>query len=655
VSEPGVSGRVFILRGLLAGAAAGAVMAVLFALVDCFGAFRAARVPVEAGEFVHLATRSLAVFIPAFVAAGGALGAVLAVVPRLSAKLARFVRWSLPVVGAIAVFAYLAVWQVSARGALGYVGAAKFLSIAFVGGAVIYGLLKWGGPAMARGGAARAVAPLVVCAAIWGLSVLSATRARPVEGLPETVAAGRPSSPNILLIVLDTVRADHMSCYGYQRQTTPNLDRFAEDARLYTNVLSPACWTLPTHASFFTGLPVSAHGCSWAHPYLDEEFDTLAERLKAAGYQTAGLSSNGFLSKVRSFDQGFDIYWTPPGYPARKFVFIDRLLARFQGQEVQMVAPLMHERLGRWFHEEYDPEEPFFVFLNYIEAHDPYVPASHWLEWATEQMRTKWARRDQTAAMDEYMWSGRDTLSSQDIAEMETLYDEEIAYVDGKVGELLEFLARSGVYDHTLIIVTSDHGEHFGEHHMMGHDASLYEPLVRVPLIVRYPARFEVGRDPAPVQSHDIAPTMLEVAGVDWEPGAEANSTSLLARREPADRVMVAEYLAPSPDKWGVARQGGRIADLSRFLRGLRAIQVGTAKLIRPSLGRSELYDLAEDPLETRDLHCERLGVAAELAGQLDAWRASFRHYAVPTVAAEEPRKLPAADLDAMRGLGYIR
>lgn len=657
-SEDSGRNSVGFLRGLVAGAAAGAVAAILFAIVDVLGAFRAARVPVEAAEFVRLAATSLAVFIPAFAVAAAALGAALVILSGISSRSARFVRWSMPVACAMAVFGYLAVWQVSARGALGYVGAAKLLILSFVMGIVIYGLLTVVARALAHGSVVRAAVPLVVCAGLWGLSVALAGPEPPPEDLPEGVRAGTPSSPNILLIVLDTVRADHMSCYGYQRRTTPNIDRFAEDARLYTNVLSPACWTLPTHASFFTGLPVSAHGCSWAHPYLDEEFETLAERLKAAGYQTAGLSSNGFVCAQRGFDQGFEEFWIPPGEGAAEYAFVSRALDRWGVGQTPATADLMHQRLGRWFREQRDPEKPFFIFLNYIEAHAPYTPQSHLLEWASAGALDKWSHRSQRKAVFRYMFSRQETLTAAEIAELEALYDDELRFVDAKVGELLGFLRGAGLYDRTLVIVTSDHGEHFGEHHMMEHQFSLYEPLVRVPLVVRLPERFKPGKDGTLVQSQDVFATMLQAAGLRIPGENSTASLPLPAEASEGRQRAVAEYLAPHAGLISEFSQDLPLLDFSPFFRSLRAVQSGKTKLITWSSGESELYDLEADPLEVHDLAGERAAVARDLGKALADWQSLVEPYVgrAPDVeeiaaAGEEERQ----DLEAMRGLGYIR
>jgi len=643
------------LRYALTGACIGALVGLVFAVGDSFGAFVAGQMPLVAPELKLLLTWSVAVLVPGLALAGAGCGLALWLAYRVWKPAHRLAVWLLPVAWTLAIFAYGAVWRVSAAEALGYVFAIKLAVLALVAGPLSYAGL-W---LLARGLARRRVrfpAPAmgVALAGLWVAALIGVLAPEPSDTLPTDIAASTAEHPNVLLVVLDTVRADHLSCYGYHRQTTANIDRFAEDARVYTNVLSPGCWTLPSHASFFTGLPNSAHGCNWSHPYLGEEFDTLAEQLRGAGYQTAGLSANTIVSPGRSFDQGFDCFWNP-SRSVRDYAFVMRLAARLGLDRPTPTAPDLHRRLARWFRQDYDATKPFFVFLNYIEPHDPYLPQSHLLEWASEGTLQKWLRRNQNEAMAEYIWTGQDTLSAQEIAELETLYDEEIAFTDRKVGELLAFLQDTGLYDDMLIIITSDHGEHFGEHHWMGHDSSLYEPLVRVPLIVRYPGALEAGRDDALVQSHDLYPTILEVAGLPWERRPEHNCYSLLAARPSAGRVGVAEYLAPAAGTIARVRRELPVRDFSRFLRSLRALQEGQMKIIRPSVGESELYDLAKDPMETRDLRTERPDVLTALGAALDGWMDSFQHYEPPPEALAKARETSRKDLDAMRGLGYIR
>jgi arylsulfatase A-like enzyme len=327
-----------------------------------------------------------------------------------------------------------------------------------------------------------------------------------LEELPRSLPRSKSKRPNVVFIVLDTVRVDHLSCYGYRRDTTPNLDAFAAGARQYKNVLSPSPWTGPSHASMFTGLPVSAHGCDWLHRCLDERFATLAGQLTAHGYQTVGLSSNAMLSATPGMTRGFQSFWVPPD-------------GIFKG-----AADHMHNRLALWFGKEYDAEKPFFLFMNYIEAHQPYSPTQASLRFVSSEILTRWSREDQVSRSFNYTLLKSNALSSQDIAELETLYDDEISYIDRMLGEIFAFLKSTGFEDNTAVIVSSDHSEHFGEHHRMSHQYSLYD-LTNDPLETRNLA------DQKPAVARELS-TALDSWAHSFEPYV-ARSTPQSAQPQP--------------------------------------------------------------------------------------------------------------------------
>jgi arylsulfatase A-like enzyme len=484
----------------------------------------------------------------------------------------------------------------------------------------------------------------------------SALAAKEVVEFPRSLPPSTSKRPNVLLIVMDTVRADHLSCYGYRRETTPNVDAFAAGARLYKNVLSPSFWTLPAHASMFTGLSSSAHGVNWLHRNLDKRFATLAEQLAAHGYQTVGLSSNPMINPSVGLNRGFQTFWNSDSF-----------------EKGLGIAPAMHTQLARWFRDRYDPSKPFFLFMNYIEAHQPYAPPQESLRFASADTWAKWHSEDQSLRGCYYTLAGRESFSSEDIAGLEALYDDEICYVDRKIGEILTFLKSTALEENTLVIIAADHGEHFGEHHLMEHQVSVYEPLVRVPLIVRYHGRFEAGKEERLVQSHDIYPTVLQLAGLECKPLPGQTCQSLL---QPAAgvRLGISEHLEADTGSLGRVCFECPDVDATRFNRRLRAIQRENLKLIRSSgfdfrsEQTFELYDLANDPMETRNLADRKPAATRELAAALDAWIGSFDHYvasAVPHTAGSptatpkeiKPMKEPTPtpkEIKAMRGLGYF-
>jgi arylsulfatase A-like enzyme len=641
------------LQGALAaGACIGTLAGLAISLLEPLCALRAAGIAPEAGVSAPLLAASVVLLLPPFVMAGMGVGALLLLLRRASRRACR--------AGAILAAAACAAGLNAYARALpqGPLGTRTGLLLAALAAAAA-GL----GYVACRPLAARiarrpfrtlSAVPLGLGLVVWGVALVAANRCGRPRDLPHSVHPSAAGRPNIILVVLDVFRADHMSCYGYGRGTTPNVDALGADARLYENVLSPGYWTLPVHASLFTGLPVSAHGCTAANLFLDAGFDTLAELLGDAGYQTVGLSSNRVLSATRGFGQGFDVYWTPHPPDARMATAAGKLSARLGLWLEPPLAEAMHGRLGEWLVRRYDPAAPFFLFLNYVEAHCPYEPPADRLQWTTPEVAARWKAVNQEKRLYEHAF-GVNRLSAGEMAELTALYDGELAYVDAKLGELLHFLKANGLYDNTLIIVTSDHGEQFGEHGLALHGFSLYEPLVRVPLIVRWPAHFPVGREPELVQNHDVFPTILEAAGVAWEPGPAQNCRSLTGLQPGSRRTAISEFGAPFDTVVLGFMEDYPTRDFGRFTRRMRAVQSGNLKLIRSSNGQCELYDLLSDPLETVDISRDRPEAVRRLSMELKGWVSSFPHWEGTAKAPYTDEEDARRDLEALRALGYVQ
>lgn len=650
-------------------------LGVLLALLDPF-MYLLAGGGYEPHDLVWLFSRSIAVWLP--IAACTSL--LLSWLGRWTGRrcpervfLFRAAVWGL---GVFAVFIYLIAWQSAAGGQPGFFISsihAVTACLAVIAGYVSLHRFRY---YLDAGHQGRRWGWMVLGAIIWiaGWSVAIAvfdSGGRLEKTFPAEIKTASSSRPNVLLIVLDTVRRDHMSCYGYGRETTPNIDAFSRNARIYDNVMSPGSWTIPTHASFFTGLPESAHGCNWGCQALNTNFYTLAEQLRDAGYQTVGLAGNVILSKSRQFHQGFDVYACPTvtnrlGMVFRYPTVAERVLYKFVKDGLRpplqhrTLAAAVNQALGRWFANDYNADDPFFVFLNYIDPHAPYLHFSHALEWASEEIIARWSQRAQVSnyqldAFYEYMFTGRATISSEDMQGLKDLYDEEIYHVDNKVGELFDFMESSGLMSNTMIIVVADHGEHFGEHHMMGHQYSVYEPLVRVPLIVRYDPLIQSGREAALVQSHDIYPTVLEAAGLPWERKPAHNCYSLL-EKPVRDRHAVAEYLVPCRvdiERYGTVHP---YIDFSHFLQNLRSMQVNSNKVIWFENGRTELYRLNADPMERENLSPMYTHTVEQFGVALTNWLNSFSPYDRSrkrygdSISAESEQ-----DIQKLRSLGYTR
>ena len=464
--------------------------------------------------------------------------------------------------------------------------------------------------------------------------------------------------PNIVLVVLDTQRVDRLGCYGYPRATSPRLDAFAADALVFENGISAAIWTLPSHASIFTGLFPSEHGATYDHRWLDDEFTTIAEMLAAEGYETVALSNNYWVSGITNVTQGFDRVLRPASihYARGNSVaeFADKVLypAGVVGKWVGVAtaedtgAKYTNQLASRWLAGR-DRSRPFFLFVNYMEPHDPYRPHLPHRELFVERADIGDSYRTTWGMPQEFSLLGQDVYTERELELLNRVYDGETRLVDDYLGDLIERLAEHVPLDDALIVITSDHGENLGDHHLQGHTHCVYDTLAHVPLVVRYPPRLRPGRSADLVQTVDLLPTVIDAAAGRPVPTASTFGRSLLGQA-PEDRVAVIERIAP---------QSLAVADPSfdpaPFLGAIRAIRRGSWKYIVWESGREELFDLDGDPGEAVNLIDERRDIADALAGRLEEWMAASRPYA----AKETPEPTRALDDKArerLRALGYI-
>ena len=436
----------------------------------------------------------------------------------------------------------------------------------------------------------------------------------------------RSPLPNILLITLDTTRRDHLSCYGYERNTTPHLDRLAQEGQKLERVWAVSSWTLPTHASLFTGLYPSTHGAHAADGErkdtlsldaaitdpegiykeervhaLSEEAVTLAEALRREGFATGGVAGGPWLEPVFGLAQGFDFYDGE----------VDSTAGRRAGEVNARALAFLRK------HE----NEPFFLFLNYFDPHAPWDPPPEFRFRFFPEARLPEVARDEAAAR------------AFDVSQ----YDGEIAYMDRCIGELLQALRDMGIYDRTWIVVTSDHGELLGEHGLWWHGFGLFEEEVRCPLIIKWPAGWRPLSDPeTPFQQVDLMPLVLDRLGIALPGSLEGRAHGRGAR------AVVCELFR---NPFRIKRFG------NRFDRGLTAVISGGYKLIlstREGDPDAGLFRIADDPGETRDLSRKAPGEVKRLRGLLDAWR---KHLAPPLPArTAHPGE---ATRRRLHGLGY--
>jgi len=444
--------------------------------------------------------------------------------------------------------------------------------------------------------------------------------------------------PNVLWVMWDTVRADHLSLYGYARPTTPFLSEWAKDARVFDDALSVAGYTLPSHASMFTGLLPSEHCVSTQHPWLDDSFTTVAELLRGAGYRTFLFSANPHVAAAPggNLAQGFERYeypWSPKWAAEAKRVILAKLAPEDQSSElpqrlnasrggqagsawdIKAAGEIAQTATLEWLASS-DRERPYFVFLNYMEAHRPATPPRRLRERLLSPEDVERSYRVDRSWLP--MWEYTFGLREYTEAELEltrATYDAALLELDELLDNLLEALDDAGYLDNTVVIVSSDHGEHLGEAHMLDHQYSLHQVLLHVPLVVYAPKRFPAGRETRPVATFDLFPTVLELAGVPLPAGLRSHAVSLLAPQ--TQRRLLAE--SPETSLVGIAqvKRAHPDFDPAPFQRSLRTLVADARKFVWGSDGRNALYDLSTDPLETRNLLSDEPQLAARLEGEL--------------------------------------
>lgn len=451
-------------------------------------------------------------------------------------------------------------------------------------------------------------------------------RAAVLAGLVAAVSAraedALPRPRGIVLITIDTLRADHCSALGHGRPTTPFLDSLAADGVLFRQAYAASSWTAPSMASLFTGLYPREHGVRHGavtrgsepdiagQEVLAERFVTIAEALKEQGYRTFGVSCNGHMTRDTGFAQGFDFFesnW-------------------FE----ECPAPNVAVELWR---DEIETSGRFFLWVHYFDPHVPYTARSPWIE----QYGTPRERADEwggTQLEDLHLRIREIRKDPAAAAALRDLYDSEIARCDSFVEQLFRSIR---IDERDLVIVTSDHGEEFLEHRGLGHGDTLYEEVVRVPLIVRFPGgRFGGTTIDAPVENRNVAATVADILG---GPAVAGTSLFPLIRGEESAADAVFLELDRGMSLTAVRRDGWKLISPARELAG------GNTSKMR-------LYDLAADPRETTDLSGERAGTAAELSELLRRWQEGT---GAGVEAPVSPRPLTPEQKTNLKSLGYGR
>jgi len=429
-------------------------------------------------------------------------------------------------------------------------------------------------------------------------------------GLWWALDSGPPGRPNIVLVVWDTCRADRLSAYGYGKRTTPWLEEFARDAVLYQEAFSPSPWTPPAHASLFTGLLPRNHGLQHGRgDRIPKGIPLLAETLRASGYETVGFTSNAYISGITGLNAG-----------------MDRFVSLHSDASGIGTAEQVEEAVEAWLLERRNrPSEqnrrPLFVFFNLMDAHLPRRPFPEDLQAilgsaAVPAGVARALRIDQREAV-AHLLKVRE-LDAETLAGMGPVYDAAVRHLDRKTRDLFERMREDGILEDAVIAVTGDHGEHLGEHGNLSHQMSLHDPVLRIPMVVRWPGRLEGGRiERAQVRLQDLHPTLLEAAGLAPPPGTAKDAVPL-TESPLKPRLHRASFARPIPFLPEARKEyaGAPESVFHRFQISIRAVQeptlgAGSRKYLSyergdgvapPTLDREELFDLASDPREERNL-----------------------------------------------------
>ena len=430
------------------------------------------------------------------------------------------------------------------------------------------------------------VAALVIALLVYGIANLPrVVERRALAGLPQA----NPDAPNILLIILDTVRAPNIGLYGYERATSPGLDRWSASGIVFERAIATAPWTLPSHASLFTGRYNHEVGTSFTQP-MDATHPTLAERLAAHGYATAGFVANlSYTSRASGLHRGFARYEDFPVTPAM-FTRSAWLPAKLSGAFTRMTglwawdvpkrAGYVSDEFEEWLEDR--PDRPFFVFLNYFDAHDPYDPPPPYRERFGPAPSGDLSEERQYTLDEARPWVNA--------------YDGAISYIDDQLARVFDALDAHGLTDSTIVVVTSDHGEMFGENGQVQHTSGLYMPVLHVPLIVSFPGTVPPGvRVAQPVTLRDLPATILELAGLGSDRLLPGTSLAALWRPE-------ADGRSPSPILAELDFQGG-VAAWTPISEGhMKSLVDGRLHYIHYGNGDEELFDAVADPSASRDV-----------------------------------------------------
>ncbi|MCB0193251.1 MAG: sulfatase-like hydrolase/transferase [Anaerolineae bacterium] len=481
------------------------------------------------------------------------------------------------------------------------------------------------------------------------------------------------NGPHVVLLVLDTHRRDRLSLYNYHKNTSPNIDHFAESATVFENAISPAQWTIPAHASMFTGEYPTTHQTLQAHSMLDGRFDTLAKLLSANGYQTTGFCNNPLVGVLnnglkRGFNKFYNYCGAVPSVPRRsnrlpspinrlwewytqqlrklsypvqnafahsdflfqaslhpRFVSLWSKLANFKGHTANSIRDVTElvQKMDT-------ADKPQFFFFNLMETHLPYLPPDTFIDKFAPYFKEDRAYRDflRRYNVETFRWllPVEESLNEIENAVLNDVYDAEVNYQDHLLAQMLEFLSQA---DDILTIIVADHGEGIGEHNFLGHSFVAYQELVHVPLIIKFPEGMAAGqRIDETISTRRIFHTVLDAAHIhvpetEYRPGTDAQEMSLartIQGRDPEEGLVFVEAYPPTTFLSMMEKRTPQLIEPFHCKRKRWGIYQDGYKMVKVEGLPEELYNVKTDPQETHNIADQKSELIATLTKKLSSF-----------------------------------
>ncbi len=546
-------------------------------------------------------------------------------------------------------------------GVRGQAFAARLVGVGWAAAAVLALARGWLTPAGAVplallgvlvGGAARMarLAPLLA-GGLLAAPVLAAFAGGAATRAPAPdVGAPQPEPRHVVLIVLDTQRADHLGAYGHPGGISPAFDAAAADARLYRSCFAPASWTVPSHASLFTGLYPRSHGTHFdQHRWLDDRFETLAEGLTAAGYRTLGLAANHHVA-LANLAQGFARYESlgmPRGLRLRQPLQLLGGPARWIDEGASEAAERVEAILGK------DPQVsvPTFLFVNLLEPHWRYLPPAAERRRGLPAGLDAWTATRLVSGFFGPLAFARGGAVPQETAAVRAFYAAEVRYQDAQLARLLEVIDRRLGRERTLLVITSDHGENLGEAGRWDHVFAVNDHLIHVPMLVRAPGAVAPGVESGLCQLLDVPATVAAWTGTGLETGA---GHSLLDEAYPGREAVFAEGDPFYGHLERMSVHTGLERDVAGFTARLVAARDERFKLVVSSRTGEALYDLTVDPDEETDVATAFPEQVARLREALAAWRKDQPIYRREAAGEAAGAGMSDAERELLETLGYV-